>query len=85
MYDSGPVQRLMILHVLCVAPGNSIIKGLDTPKTAAFFHVGKRLSLKEKHGGSCRFYKASSVNGKTSNKSMTKTTRWCLVCLGLMV
>ena len=24
-----------------------------------------------------------SVNGKTSNKNMTKTTRRCLVCLGL--
>ena len=59
----------------------SMYIGLDTPKTVAFFYVGKGWNLKEKHGGSCRFHSASSVNGKTSNTSMTKTTpRFFLVC-----
>ena len=30
-------------------------KSLDTPKNVALFFVGKRLNLKEKPGGSCRF------------------------------
>ena len=63
-------------------------KDLDTPETVAFFFFFfvfffvffflllffLPVNLKEKHGGSCRFHNASSVNGKTSNKSRTKTT-----------
>ena len=52
-------------------------------KPLRFFFVGKRKNLKEKHDRSCRFHSASSVNGKTSNKSMTKTTRRFVVCQDL--
>ena len=59
-------------------------KGLDTSETVELdfvFFCRSTVKLK-KDDGLCRFHSASSVNGNTSNKSMTKTRR-CLVCQDL--